>query len=272
MNLIIRKETPKDYRDVEALTREAFWGVMGNPTCSGEHLIVRRLRTSPDCVPELDLAAEADGRLVGHILYAKAKILSPDGRETEILGFGPLSVLPEFQRHGVGGALLRHSVREAARLGYRAVVIFGHPDYYPRFGFRPASEFGLTAPDGSSPDAMMALELFPGALDGITGKFYESPSYEVTQEEVKEFDREFPPKEPARLLPVEALAEKLPEATLAAFRQHGLRFVGKLSCFSRRELLAWDGVDEAGLRALNEALAALGLPKKADFSKREGDR
>ena len=64
MNLIIRKETPKDYRDVEALTREAFWGAMGNPTCSGEHLIVCRLRTSPDFVPELDLAAVADLRRI----------------------------------------------------------------------------------------------------------------------------------------------------------------------------------------------------------------
>lgn len=266
MNLTIRRETPKDYRAVEELTREAFWGWGENPRCDGEHLIVRRLRTSPDFVPELDLVAEADGKLAGHILYAKAKIVSPGGKETAMLGFGPLSVLPAYQRQGVGGALVRHSVREAARLGYRAVVIFGHPDYYPRFGFRPASEFGLTAPDGSSRDAMMALELYEGALDGVGGKFYESPAYEATPEEVAEFEKEFEPKEPASLLPIEALTERLPGPATAALQQHGVRYAGTLCRFSAREMLSWEGMDEAGLARLNEALLAHNLPPKRLFS------
>ena len=262
MELMIRRETPADYRAVENLTREAFWGCMDNPTCDGEHLIVRRLRASSDYVPELDLVAEANGMLAGHILYAKAKIVSPDGQETEILGFGPLSVLPSYQKQGVGGALIRYSIREAARFGYRAIVIFGHPDYYPRFGFRPASEFGLTAPDGSNCDAMMALELYKGALNGVRGKFFESSSYEVTPEDVAVFEKEFSSKEPAKLLPIEALTDRLPERTREAILRRELRFVGTLLRFSARELLSWEGMDMTGLCAVNETLRTLGYAEK----------
>ena len=262
MQLTIRREAPADYRAVEALTRDAFWGWGENPMCDGEHLIVHRLRESTDIVPELDFVAEANGILVGHIIYAKAQILSPDGQKTEVLTFGPLSVLPRCQKQGIGGALIRHSVQEAARLGYRAVVIYGHPDYYPRFGFRPALAFHLTSPDGSSPDALMALELYAGALNGVRGKFYESSVYEVTPEEVAEFEKEFPPKEPARLLPIEALTDQLPAPTREIFVQRGLRYVGTLLRFSARELLTWEGMDEAGLRAVNKALASLGYAEK----------
>ena len=100
MQLTIRRETPADYRAVEALTRDAFWGWGENPMCDGEHLIVHRLRESTDIVPELDFVAEANGMLVGHIIYAKAQILSPDGQKTEVLTFGPLSVLPRCQKQG----------------------------------------------------------------------------------------------------------------------------------------------------------------------------
>ena len=262
MQLTIRRETPADYHAVETLTRDAFWGWGENPMCDGEHLIVHRLRESTDIVPELDFVAEADGMLVGHIIYAKAQILSPGGQKTEVLTFGPLSVLPHCQKQGIGGALLRHSIQEAARLGYRAVVIYGHPDYYPRFGFRPALAFHLTSPDGSSPDALMALELYAGALNGVRGKFYESSVYEVTPEEVAEFEKEFPPKEPARLLPIEALTDQLPAPTREIFVQRGLRYVGTLLRFSARELLTWEGMDEAGLRAVNKALASLGYAEK----------
>ena len=262
MELTIRRETPADYRAVENLTREAFWGCMDNPTCDGEHLIVRRLRASSDYVPELDLVAEANGMLAGHILYAKAKIVSPDGQETEILGFGPLSVLPSYQKQGVGGALIRYSIREAASLGYRAIVIFGHPDYYPRFGFRPAAEFGITAPDGSNCDAMMALELYKGALNGVRGKFFESSAYEVTPEDVAAFEKEFSSKEPAKLLPIEALTDRLPERTREAILRRELRFVGTLLRFSARELLSWEGMDMTGLCAVNETLRTLGYAEK----------
>ena len=108
----------------------------------------------------------------------------------------------------------------------------------------------------------MALELYAGALNGVRGKFYESSVYEVTPEEVAEFEKEFPPKEPARLLPIEALTDQLPAPTREIFVQRGLRYVGTLLRFSARELLTWEGMDEAGLRAVNKALASLGYAEK----------
>ena len=179
MTITIRPEAPADAQSVEELTREAFWGAMDHPTCDGEHLLVHRLRSSPCLIPQLNLVAEVDGCLAGHVIYSQAKVTSPDGRETEVLTFGPLSVLPAYQRKGVGTALMHCSISKAARLGYRAIVFYGHPDYYPRFGFWRASAWDITAPDGSSRDALMAMELYPGALDGISSKFTENAIFEM---------------------------------------------------------------------------------------------
>ena len=86
------------------------------------------------------------------------------------LTFGPVSVLPKFQRQGVGGALIRKSLDAARDLGHRAVLIFGHESYYPRFGFKPASEYGITTADGKNFPAFMALPLYNGALEGVRGR------------------------------------------------------------------------------------------------------
>ena len=128
MNINIRNEIPADYRIVEELTREAFWGCMDHPTCDGEHLLVHKLRDLPSFVPELDFVAEAEGRIVGHIIYSIAKVRMPDNQEIEVLNFGPLSVHPDYKRMGVGSALMRHSIAEATRLGYRAIIFYGDPD------------------------------------------------------------------------------------------------------------------------------------------------
>ena len=199
MNLHIRIETPDDYYAVEALTREAFWEFWetdGRVICD-EHLLVHRLRFAPSFVPDLSLIAELDGKIVGHIIYSKSKVVSDFGHEHEVLTFGPLSVLPEVQKRGVGQSLMHYSFDVARRLGYRAVIIYGHPDYYPRVGFRHAAEVGITDPDGKSFDYIMALPLYDGALDGISGKHYIDPVYfALTQEDTLEFDKRFPPKAP----------------------------------------------------------------------------
>ncbi len=107
MEINIRKETLADYRIVEELTREAFWGSMEHPTCDGEHLIVHKLRNLPSFVEDLDFVAEVEGRIAGHIIYSLAKVVMPDNREIEVLNFGPISVHPDYKRLGVGSALMR---------------------------------------------------------------------------------------------------------------------------------------------------------------------
>lgn len=262
MNLIIRKETPADYRIVEELTREAFWGNMDHPTCDGEHLLVHKLRDLPSFVPELDFVAEADGKIAGHIIYSLAKVVTPDGREIEVLNFGPLSVHPDYKRMGVGSALMRRSIAEAAGLGYRAIIIYGHPDYYPRFGFRRACRYGIVSSGGGSWDALMALELYDGALDGIAGRFIEDEVYEVDPEEMAEFEKGFPGREPVQLPPATLLTDQLPEQVKQSFAQHGIRFVSQLQRFSGAELLNWDGMDEQLLVKINGILSQLGQPCK----------
>ena len=262
MNISIRKETPGDYRIVEEMTREAFWGSMDHPTCDGEHLLVHKLRKLPVFVPELDFVAEVEGEIKVHIIYSLAKVMTPDHLEREVLNFGPLSVHPDYKRRGVGAALMRHSIAEAARLGYRAIIFYGHPDYYPRFGFRRAGRYGIVSADGSSPDSLMAMELYDGALDGITGRYIEDEVYEVDPKEMAEFEKEFPYKEPVRLPSAEILIDRLPEGVKQTFAQHGIRFVSQLQRFSGAELLRWEGIDEQLLIRINEILSQLGQPCK----------
>lgn len=262
MNLTIRLETPTDYRAVEELTREAFWGCMDHPTCAGEHLLVHKLRSSPAFVPELDFVAETEGKLAGHIIYSKSKIVADNGQETETLTFGPLSVLPAYQKMGIGSALLRYSIAKAKELGYRAILICGHPDYYPRFGFRRAKRYHITNSRGDSFDSFMALELYDGALDGISGRFYEDKVFEVEPKEIEEFDKKFPPKVPAQILPLDALEGKLPASVYHALISHNIKYAASLLRYSGAELLSWNGIDREGLEKLNHCLKELGFAEK----------
>ena len=113
--VIIRNETESDFRRVEEITRAAFWNLYV-PGCS-EHYVAHVIRSHEDFVKELDFVAEADGEIVGNIMYTKAQLLDEDGEKKEILTFGPISVLPEYQRQGIGTRLMEHSFEKAAGLG-----------------------------------------------------------------------------------------------------------------------------------------------------------
>lgn len=102
----IRNERTEDLREVEELTRKAFWNV-NVPGCC-EHYLVHVMRHHPDFIPELDFVLEKGDRVIGNIMYAKAKLVDMDNNEKQILTFGPLSILPEFQRKGYGKALLEY--------------------------------------------------------------------------------------------------------------------------------------------------------------------
>lgn len=258
----IRLEKPQDYHAVEELTRKAFWGCMNQPTCDGEHLLVHKLRNLPSFVPELDFVAEVDGQLAGHIIYSIAGVITPDDREIEVLNFGPISVLPEYKRSGVGTALMRHSVLEAQKLGYRAIIFYGHPDYYPRFGFNRASSFGITSENGKSFDALMAMPLYDGALDGVSGRYIYDKVYDTDPQEVDEFDQTFPPKEPVVLPPIKLLTERLPENAKRAMNAHKIAYVSQLQSYSGVEILSWEGIGEQNMVQINHILKELGQPEK----------
>lgn len=192
MKLIIRPENENDYEEVENLTREAFWDIY-QPGCD-EHLLVHKLRKVSAFIPGLDFVAVRGDKIVGHIIYSKSKIVDSEGIAHEAITFGPVSVLPSRQKKGIGSALIEHTKESAAKMGYKAIVIFGNPAYYHRFGFKSAESFGITTAEGANFEAFMAMELYPGALQGITGRFYEDPVFQVDKEELKAFEKRFPYK------------------------------------------------------------------------------
>jgi len=193
MNIIIRLENQNDYEEVEDLTREAFWDIY-HPGCE-EHLVVHKLRKVSTFIPELDFVAVQDNQIVGNIIYSKSKVVDRNNNEHEVLTFGPISVLPSLQKQGIGSAPIEHTKKLAETMGYKAIIIFGNPAYYHRFGFKSAESFGITTAEGESFDAFMALELYKGGLQGITGKFYEDPCFHVEKKELEAFEKKFPYKE-----------------------------------------------------------------------------
>jgi len=165
--ITIRPECPGDYDAVLRLTYEAFQTLdYPGRRRMDEHFLYRLLQGCPYVIPELCFVAMRGDELVGHILYTRSLIRRPDGTQADTVTFGPLSVLPEYHRQGIGRALVRHSMAKARGMGCGAVLIVGVPDYYPKLGFRRGHEFGLTLPDGTADDPFMAYELMPGFLRG----------------------------------------------------------------------------------------------------------
>lgn len=193
MNISIRLEKENDYRDVEYLTREAFWNVY-KPGCD-EHLIVHKIRNVPAFIKELSFVACDKDRIVGNIIYSKAKVINDENKEFEVLCMGPIGVLPSYQGQGIGSLLMKYSIEKAKQLGYKAVIIFGNPKYYHRFGFINAKEYGIQTSSGENFEAFMALELYDGSLNGISGKHYEDEVFKTEKEELEIFEKEFPNKE-----------------------------------------------------------------------------
>jgi predicted N-acetyltransferase YhbS len=193
MNIKIRLENETDYEKVENLTREAFWDLY-RPGCV-EHLLAHKLRKVQAFIPQLDFVAELDHQIVGNIMYSQAKVVAANGAEHEVISFGPLSVLPSHQKKGIGTALINHTKKLAETMGYKAIVIFGNPAYYQRLGFVNAAKFNITTAAGENFEAFMVLELYEGALRGITGKFHEDSVFQIDQAELEAFEKRFPAKE-----------------------------------------------------------------------------
>lgn len=189
---IIVNETPENYAEVENLIREAFWN-LNCPGCS-EHYLAHIMRSHEDFIPELDLVATQD-RIVGNIMYTKSKLIDEAGKEKDILTFGPLAVLPGYQRNGIGKMLLEHSFKKAADMGYDVIVIFGSPANYISSGFKSCRRYNVCLDNDYFPTAMLVKELKEGALDGRKYIFRESPVYEFDPAEAEKFDKSFPSKE-----------------------------------------------------------------------------
>jgi len=195
LNIKIRHEYPEDYEAILQLTYKAFETLTypGRQRVD-EHYLVHLLQGSKHVIPELCFTAEHEGEIVGHILYTKSKFKRPDGTEADTVTFGPLSVLPKYHRRGIGAALVRYSMEKARQMGFKAVLITGVPAYYPKLGFKQASEYGLVLPEYPMPEAFMVYELAPGYLEG-GGSFHSwAPEFDAAENNVagwEAFHREF---------------------------------------------------------------------------------
>lgn len=187
--MIIRNELTSDYREVEELTRKAFWNLYV-PGCI-EHYLVHLMRSHKDFLPALDLVIECDGKIIANIMYTKAKLVDEEGNEKPILTFGPLSVLPAYQRKGYGKKLLEYSFQKAVALGYDAVVILGSPENYISSGFKSSKRYNICASDKSFPAALLVKELCEGAIPKGNWTFQESPVYEFDTQAAEAFDQTF---------------------------------------------------------------------------------
>ncbi len=195
----IRLEQPQDYREVENLTREAFWNVY-QPGCT-EHYVLNQYRNNPDFIPELDFVMEEDGHIIGHVMYSRATIKADDGRDIPIMTFGPISILPEYKRRGYGLKLLLHSLQEAKKLGCGAVCMEGNIDFYKNAGFTVASSLNIHyhgEPREDSVPYFLAQELRHGYLKDVEGVYHTPHGYFVAMENPEAFEAyeaTFPKKE-----------------------------------------------------------------------------
>ena len=168
--VVVREETPADADAIRAVNEAAFGR-------AGEGVLVDRLRHAGAL--GLSLLAELDGTVAGHLALSPVTI---DGACGAPLGLGPMSVLPAYQGNGIGSRLVEEGLARARERGHGAVVVLGHPGFYPRFGFVPASRFGLRYDDRVPDEVFMAAELVPGALASASGFVRYRPEFDAVSE------------------------------------------------------------------------------------------
>lgn len=162
MRLNLRQEIKEDYKETYEVVKNAF--LNAEFTDHNEQNLVNKLRKSNTFIKELSIIAEKDSKIVGHILFTKIKI-----GDNESLALAPISVLEEYQNKGVGKELILKGHEIAKSLGFKSVIVLGHPTYYKKFGYKNAIHFNIKAPFDVLEDCFMAIELIDGGLKGVSG-------------------------------------------------------------------------------------------------------
>jgi putative acetyltransferase len=142
-----------------------------------EARLVGLIRDSEQFIPELSLAAiKGDGEVIGHILFSIINLVTEQGT-VPTLGLAPMAVKPDYQNNGIGSALVKEGIKASKALGYEHIFVLGHPNFYPRFGFSPSSQFGILSPFPVPDEIFMALEIEKGSLSGLQGKIEYPPAF-----------------------------------------------------------------------------------------------
>lgn len=199
----IRLEQPQDWREVENLTREAFWNVY-RPGCT-EHYVLNQYRNNPDFIPELDFIMEEDGRIIGHIMFSKAEIVLKDGSVFPSWTFGPISIHPDYKRKGYGLKLLKYALEKARAMGIGLLQMEGNIDFYRHAGFDLACKLHIhyhELPEDDVVPFFLAQELIPGYWGDREGTYCPPKGYFIADENpeaFEAFENSFPKKEKLRL-------------------------------------------------------------------------
>ena len=171
MKLEVRRENALDVAGIRGVLLDAF----GQPE---EADLVEALRRGASFMPELSLVAQAGDIVVGHILFTRLHVRGDERKPG--LALAPMAIRKPFQRLGIGGQLMRAGLAAAREKGEPFVVVLGHPEYYPRFGFERASRFEIRAPMDVPDAALMAMELRPGGLNGVSGVVEWAPEFGIS--------------------------------------------------------------------------------------------
>ncbi|QTL51087.1 MULTISPECIES: GNAT family N-acetyltransferase [Priestia] len=175
MDILIKQELTEEYNKTEEVVKSAF--LNEEYSDKKEHLLVKRIRKSDAFIPELSLVAfNQNGDIIGHILLSKITIIDGDN-SIDSLALAPVSVFPQYQKQGVGSQLIHAALKRAKELGYHSVIVLGHKDYYPKFGFKPASLWNIYAPFDVPEEFFMALELTEGSLKNVQGVVHYSKPF-----------------------------------------------------------------------------------------------
>ncbi len=193
LDMNIRQATPADYDNTLEVTRAAFWNVYC-PGCS-EHYLLHLMRQLTFYLPQLDLVAEQDGKIAGSCVSIASYIEGDDDKRHEVLCLGPIAVAPNYQRQGIGAALIAATADIARQSGFGAIILCGNPDYYLRHGFSPAQQWNIRTAEDKYFVALMAMELNDNALKDCGGRYIEHDIYHVNPTDVECFDRQYPPME-----------------------------------------------------------------------------
>lgn len=164
--MIIRQEQVQDYEKVFKVVEAAFKNVKYSD--QSEPFLVNRLRQSDAFIPELSLVAIIDDKIVGHILLTKITIKDTENSFPS-LALAPVSVLPKYQGQGIGSQLINAAHKKAKALGHQSIILLGHENYYPRFGYRPTAGFDINLPFEAPKENCMAIELIENALQNVSG-------------------------------------------------------------------------------------------------------
>lgn len=167
----IRSEVPGDEDGIASAIARAF----GQPD---EAELVARIRARPGFDPNLSLVAIEGSEIVGHILFSPIVIEEAEC-STPALSLAPMAVVPSRQRLGIGSLLVKRGLEACRDAGNAVVIVLGHPEYYPRFGFAPAQPLGIHPPFPVPSGTFLVLELTPRALDGVVGTVRYPPEFDI---------------------------------------------------------------------------------------------